>query len=69
VQSEPGPPMTLGNLPLPKSGLSCGARRASIRSGRTQQRWLLGTAPAPASSIGARSLSVLAAADGRPIWL
>jgi hypothetical protein len=30
---------------------------ASIRSSRTRQRWLLGTAPIPASSIGARGLS------------
>jgi putative ABC transport system substrate-binding protein len=49
-----GPPRTLVSAPLHGSGLSYGARRASIRSSRTRQRWLLGTAPTPASSIGAR---------------
>ena len=54
-------------LPPPKSGLSCGATRAGIRSSRTLTRWRLCTAMSPRFSIGANGSSVMSAAAQRSI--
>jgi hypothetical protein len=59
--------MTLGAAAAAQVRLIVWYKACQHQVGPIRRRWLLGTAPAPASSIGARGLSGPAAADGR--WI